>query len=159
MRGMFCCFDFRQRALILSHVFVIPQNRLRHARSQQAGAPPAPGPASAASSPSQPPAPPAAPAAGASSGAAPASSSAPEPDLGPMLADDKFHRALFAVCAELVAASNSTAGHKFPESVLHCGLRPLDVCAVMEAVVRADSALPRELKRHLNSCHEQARVI
>lgn len=75
-----------------------------------------------------------------------------------MLADDRFHRALFAVCAELVAASNSTAGHKFPESVEHCGLRPLDVCAVMEAVVRADSALPRELKRHLNSCHEQARA-
>lgn len=112
------------------------QTRIRTARALAAGAQPA-----AAANPAA---------------SAPAAAAAPhEPDLSPLLSDDRFHRALFAVCAELVTASTSPVGFPFPASAVAVGLRPLDVCAVMESVVRADPTLPRELKRHLNACHEQ----
>lgn len=85
-----------------------------------------------------------------------ASSSAAEPpDLTTLLTSATFHKTLLCVALEVVAASYKVYQLAFPAVPERMGLKPFDLCKVIEPFVRNEPTLPRELIRHLNSLEER----
>jgi len=77
------------------------------------------------------------------------------PDFATLLSNEIFHRALLAICGELVARTHDMgATHAFPHCVQALHIRPLDISGLLPLLVDADPSLPRELLRHLNSIAE-----
>lgn len=74
---------------------------------------------------------------------------------GALLGQDTFHRCLLALCSELVLASHKSTLMAFPAVLKPARVTAFDLIKVIEALVRAEESLPRELKRHLNSIEEK----
>ena len=71
-----------------------------------------------------------------------------------LLGSGRFVRSVLACSMEVVVASYKTATLKFPAIPRLLGLDAFDVSSIIEPFVRADTTMPREVKKHFNALEE-----
>ena len=71
-----------------------------------------------------------------------------------LLCSGRFVRSVLACSMEVVVASYKTATLKFPAIPRLLGLDAFDVSSIIEPFVRADTTMPREVKKHFNALEE-----
>jgi retinoblastoma-like protein 1 len=71
-----------------------------------------------------------------------------------LLGSGRFVRSVLACSMEVVVASYKTATLKFPAIPRLLGLDAFDVSSIIEPFVRADTTMPREVKKHFNAIEE-----
>eukprot|EP00898_Chlorokybus_atmophyticus_P003593 jgi/Chlat1/4234/Chrsp27S04309 len=79
----------------------------------------------------------------------------PAGDLTPLLTKDAFHAALLACASEVVAAAYQMASPQFPITCDRAGIKPFDMCKVIQDFVRHADSMPRDIKKHLNAVEER----
>ncbi|GBG87671.1 hypothetical protein CBR_g45825 [Chara braunii] len=76
-------------------------------------------------------------------------------NLSTLVGNEMFHRTLLGCCSEVVLASHKTVTVTFPGVLDPTGITAFDLSRMVEAFVRHEDALPKELKRHFNSIEER----